>query len=107
MQHLTKPPAYGMFAKHSQSLSRTSPDMSRTGRPFSPHLRADWKLSIEAALAAEVDLVLEDPVTRKPKYGARSKLVQMLLRNYLRAMQGQELEPLPTVQQLIADESLA
>ena len=50
----------------------------RAGRPLNPYLRAEWKLSLHAATAAEVDLMLEDPLTRKPKYGARSKLVESL-----------------------------
>jgi metal-responsive CopG/Arc/MetJ family transcriptional regulator len=74
------------------------------GRPFSDRLRSDWKLSIDASLAAEVDLRLEDPVTRKPKYGARSQLVQLLLRDYLNRLDGKERAPLPSIQQIVAAE---
>lgn len=48
-------------------------------RPRNPYLRADWKICLPAPLAAEIDLMLEDPLTRKPKYGARSKLIEQLL----------------------------
>ena len=40
----------------------------------------EWKLHIEGILAAKVELLLTDPVRKKPKYGARSALVEQLLR---------------------------
>lgn len=71
-----------------------------TGRPRLPYLRADLKVSVNAAVAAQVDLLLEDPLTRKAKYGARSKLVESLLRNWLAAMSGQQPDPLPSIHDL-------
>lgn len=74
-------------------------------RPRNPELRANYKLSIPAPLAAEVDLLLIDPITRKPKYGARSKLIAALLRNWLATYHdGLNVSPaVPTVAELIAD----
>lgn len=73
----------------------------RAGRPLNPYLRAEWKLSLHAATAAEVDLMLEDPLTRKPKYGARSKLVESLLDDWLSRQRGGASLPLPTLAELI------
>jgi metal-responsive CopG/Arc/MetJ family transcriptional regulator len=50
-----------------------------------PH---DWKLSIPQDLAAEVDLLLWDPVLQKPRYGGRSELVTQLLRGWLEQQRG-------------------
>lgn len=58
-------------------------------RQKSEYLRADLKVSVPAALAAEVNLLLEDPLTRRRKYGALSKLIEALLKNWL-ALQHQE-----------------
>lgn len=55
----------------------------RSGRPRSGHLRAELKLSIDARLHALVEQELQDPLTRKAKYGARSELVEELLRGWL------------------------
>lgn len=77
----------------------------RAGRPLNPHLRAEWKLSVRATIAARVDLLLEDPVTRKPKYGARSKLIEGLLEQWL-ADQGEVVErntPVLSAAELVKD----
>lgn len=63
-------------------------------RPRNPYLRADWKICLPAPLAAEIDLMLEDPLTRKPKYGARSKLIESLLSEWIeRGRSGQPFGP--------------
>lgn len=56
--------------------------MPRPRNEIRPH---DWKLSIPQDLAAEVDLLLWDPVMQKPKYGGRSSLIADLLRLWLEA----------------------
>lgn len=43
----------------------------------------EWKLSIPSSLAARIELRLVDPLTGKPKHGARSRLVNELLRAWL------------------------
>lgn len=57
--------------------------MATQGRPRSQELRAEMKLSLKASTVARVDLQLMDPLTRKPKYGARSALVESLLEDWL------------------------
>jgi hypothetical protein len=57
--------------------------MSSKGRPRSSELRAEMKLSLKASTVARVDLALMDPLTRKPRYGARSVLVEGLLEEWL------------------------
>jgi hypothetical protein len=42
-----------------------------------------WKVRINAALAARVDIALWDPVLRKPKFGARRELIESLLQEWL------------------------
>ena len=72
-------------------------------RPRSPYLRADYKLSLPAALVAEVDLLLEDPLTKRPRYGAKSKLVEALLRSWLAGMRGTTSTfPIPSLEELNA-----
>jgi len=65
-------------------------------------LRAEWKLSLRAAIAAEVDLMLEDPLTRKPKYGSRSKLVESLLDEWIARQKGDPSGPVPTREELVS-----
>lgn len=73
-------------------------------RPRLAHLRATWKLSLPAPTAAKVDLMFEDPLTGKPKYGARGKLVDALLTNWL-ATQGVGIAvPVPTLEELRSDD---
>jgi len=70
------------------------------GRPRLMYLRANWKLSLPAGLAAEVDLLLEDPLSRKPRYGARSRLVEALLREYLARARNETLPTVPSLNDL-------
>jgi len=58
------------------------------GRPRVPYLRVDFKISLPAALAAEIDLIFEDPLTKRPKYGARAKLIASLLQGWLDNQRG-------------------
>lgn len=59
------------------------------GRPRSPFPYVTWKLHIDAALAAEVEMLLWDPVMKKPKYGDRKELIESLLRPWVAAQKGQ------------------
>lgn len=72
------------------------------GRPRVPYLRVDFKVSLPAALAAEIDLSFNDPLTNRPKYGARAKLIQVLLENWLAVQHGrvEEQQPVPTLEEL-------
>lgn len=75
-------------------------NQNNMSRPRSPYLRADTKLSLPAAITAEIDLVLEDPLTRKPRYGARSKLVVALFEIWLAHVRGKPVPPFPTLEEL-------
>ena len=66
------------------------------------YLRSDIKASIPAALAAEVDLLLEDPLTKRRKYGALSKLLESLLRNWLADQKGEPRTEVPSLSDLQA-----
>jgi hypothetical protein len=51
-------------------------------RPHNEDFSISWKLNMPATLAGTIEYMLLDPVTRKPKYGARNKLVISLLRQW-------------------------
>ena len=72
------------------------------GRPRVPYLRVDFKVSLPAALAAEIDLSFNDPLINRLKYGARAKLIQVLLENWLAVQHGrvEEQQPVPTLEEL-------
>lgn len=69
-------------------------------KPRLPYLRTDLKLSLPAAVVAEVDLLLEDPLTRKPRYGAKSRLITALLKDWIARTKGDSGEPIPTLEEL-------
>lgn len=48
-------------------------------------MRKDWKISLPATLAGAVEFALLDPVTKKPQYAERSKLIARLLNDWLQA----------------------
>lgn len=70
------------------------------GRPRVPYLRVDFKVSLPAALAAEIDLMFVDPLTNRPRYGARAKLVQALLEGWLADQRGETKKHIPSLQEL-------
>jgi len=72
-------------------------------RPRNAHLRATWKLSLPAPTVARVDMRLEDPLTGKPKYGARGTLVNALLINWLSTLGDGEAVPIPSLEELRTD----
>lgn len=43
----------------------------------------EWKLSLPSSLTDEVEARLTDPLTGAVKYGARTKLIERLLRDWL------------------------
>ncbi len=74
-------------------------------RPRAPYIRADYKLSIPAELAGRIDLTLEDPLTHKPKYGARARLTEKLYRIWLAHVNGDPVPPFPSVAELRESEA--
>lgn len=69
-------------------------------RPRNAHLRTTMKLSMPAPTVAKLDLLFEDPLTGRPKYGARSRLIDALLRRYFAEIEGDVLPDLPTLTEL-------
>lgn len=70
-----------------------------------PHLSDDlqkpWKLNLSATVAGKVEYLLTDPITRKPIYGARVRLVEALLENWIAREEGRpDLPPVPTLSEL-------
>lgn len=57
--------------------------MARPGRKANAIPTVEWKFHIQADLAAEVEMLLLDPARDKAKYGARSDLLHLLLRNWV------------------------
>lgn len=52
-------------------------------RHTTPDLRKDWKIVLSATLAGAVELQLMDPITGKPRYAERSRLISTLLAGWL------------------------
>lgn len=52
-------------------------------RRSSKERRVEWKLSLQAELAARVNLRLLDPLTVRPGYGSRKDLIEFLLETWL------------------------
>ena len=42
-----------------------------------------WSISVPQSLAAELELLLIDPLRGKPKHGARGALIERLLREWV------------------------
>lgn len=60
-------------------------------RKMNPDLSIDWKIVLPAALAGAVEHELMDPITRKPRYGERSRLATQLFANWLAERTGRVL----------------
>jgi hypothetical protein len=52
-------------------------------RPCNPDLIARWNVSLPATLAGAIEFHLYDPIHNKPLYGAKSKLIETLLQEWL------------------------
>lgn len=57
--------------------------MARTGRPKLQEEVTRWEVRIPKAVAAEVELLLLDPVTGDVTYGKRNQLITQLLNQWL------------------------
>ena len=57
--------------------------MARRGKKPHADPPVEWKVSIPTSIAAQVELILTDPLTGKPKHGARAKLIAQLLRTWV------------------------
>ena len=52
-------------------------------RPSNPDLLKKWKVALPATLAGQVELLLLDPITGRPRYASRSHLVARLLADWV------------------------
>lgn len=55
-------------------------------------MRTEWKISLPATLAGQIEMLLLDPITGKPRYGARRQLIEGLLTEWLAAQLDQPLD---------------
>lgn len=72
-------------------------------RRNNPELMKKWKIPIPATTAGRVELALMDPLTREPRYGARSRLSEALFEHWLDMIAGKpydERRPIPTLEEL-------
>lgn len=58
--------------------------MARRGKKPHADPPTEWKISIPTSVAAAVELILTDPLTGKPRHGARAKLITQLLSQWLK-----------------------
>lgn len=64
-------------------------------------LQKPWKLNLSASLAGKIEYMLSDPLTKKPIYGARVKLVEALLECWIAEQEGRPvLPPVPSLEEL-------
>lgn len=62
---------------------------AKTDRPH------EWKLSLPSSVVAPIELILADPLTGRPKHGARARLVTSLLREWLEKQRGGAIQLAP------------
>ena len=55
----------------------------RPGRPRKTDTPVEWKVCLPKSLADTVTLLLTDPLTQRAKFGSRSQLIEILLRNWI------------------------
>lgn len=59
-----------------------------------------WKLYVSITVAARIEHLIRDPLTGKPRYGLRSKIIEQLLTEWLDSQ--------PTgLQDVLSDETVA
>lgn len=56
----------------------------KRGRPPLADPPVEWKVAVPSSLANKITLILADPMSGGVKYGSRSKLIELLLRNWLK-----------------------
>ena len=63
--------------------------MTAGRKPYSEP-RVQWKFYLPETLAAEVELLLLDPMREKVRYGARNELMEKLLRDWLNGQRAEQ-----------------
>lgn len=69
----------------------------RKGAPTVP-----WKVLVDQTLALKVELRFVNPETKKPNYGARSKLINTLLANWQLRMEQHDAQALAQLSEALA-----
>jgi hypothetical protein len=64
-------------------MEKIKTEKARQGRPPNATPTVPWELRIPETLAAEVTLLLYDPLLCRPRVGARSDLCNRLLREWV------------------------
>lgn len=59
-----------------------------------------WKISLPATKAGMVEHLLFDPTLSKPIYGARGKLIEILLDMWIDTVQGKPCRAMPSVSEV-------
>lgn len=67
---------------------------------FTADLIRPWKITLPAALAGRVELMLLSPIHQRPIYGARARLIEQLLEYWVAKESGSPLPRLPSVEEL-------
>lgn len=75
-------------------------DSSPMPRRRNPDFMKDWKIPISATLAGRMEYVLTDNITKRPIYGARTRLLSALLERWLEEQKGTPHSELPHVPSL-------
>ena len=55
----------------------------KRGRPELQHPKTAWKVHVDSRLAAEIEILLADPLRGKAAYGERGSLIEQLLRQWV------------------------
>lgn len=55
--------------------------------------KVHWKITIPSPLSARVEILIFDPVTKKPAYGKRAVLVERLLSEFMRKVDNGDIDP--------------
>jgi hypothetical protein len=66
-------------------------------------LKRPWKIHVNAELAGKLNYVTIDPLTSKPKYSARTLIVNRLLAHWFDSLEGKpvnERTPMPTLEEI-------
>lgn len=74
-------------------------------RPPNPDLLLPWKITMPATLAGTIEFMLLDPLSSKPRYASRGRLIIALLERWVAEQRGtpeNELPRIPTLEELRA-----
>lgn len=70
------------------------------GRPVNDDLIRSWKVCLPATLAGATEHLLWDRIHNKPLYGAKAKLLTLLLERWHDHIAGRPPLPLPSIEDI-------